>query len=139
MKMQQRLLAAIAVGLTATLGFSALAGTRATVSCSFSGSKMVVTFSATETGGGKPRSVSEAGPVVIIVDQGSGRSYSKVVGMSSNLGTVTLPASAEFDMCVSGMSVVSGDSRAIRGRGAAYVSGVGLISDSCSPMKPPAC
>lgn len=140
MMMRRTVSAAMAALFAASLvGTAHAGGARVTVSCSFSGSIMTVTFSAKTRGGGKPQDIASAGPVVLVVDEGAKGQYNKVVGLGVNISSVDLPATATFDLCTSEGSMVNGESNSVRGRGMAFISGVGFVGNECSPLKPPAC
>ncbi len=125
----------------AALGFAATAnaGARVTVDCSISGTVMTVTVDAKTRGGGKPEPIGSAGPVILVLEEKVGTQYSAVSGLKMSMAETGLPASASFDMCNSLGSLINPGSRSVRGRGAAFISGVGFVSNRCSPDKPPTC
>jgi hypothetical protein len=138
-----RFIAVAAATAFLTLGVSgpvgaAGAGARVTVDCSISGTVMTIKVNAKTKGGGKPKPVGSAGPVIIALQQKVGNQYSSVVGFKFTMAETGLPATAEFDMC-GGAGSVSAGSRSVRGRGSAFIPGVGFVSGVCSPDKPPSC
>ncbi len=139
-----RLWAVAGTAALLTIGFSgsvgaAGSGARVTVDCSISGTIMTIKVNAKTKGGGKPVQIASAGPVIIVLEEKVGTQYSAVSGLKINMAQSGLPASAQFDMCNSIGSLVSSDSRSVRGRGAAFIPNVGFVSGVCSPDKPPSC
>lgn len=129
--------ALLSFGVSAPVG-AAGAGARVTIDCSISGTIMTIKVNAKTKGGGKPKQVGSAGPVIIALQQKIGTQYSSVAGFKFTMAETGLPATAEFDMC-GGAGVISASSRSVRGRGAAFIPNVGFVSGVCSPDKPPSC
>jgi hypothetical protein len=128
----------LTIGFSGPVGAGA-GGARVTVDCSISGTVMTVKVNAKTKGGGKPAQIASAGPVIIVLQEKIGTQYSSVTGLKYSLKETGLPAIARFEMCGSGGSLVKADSRSVRGRGAAFIPGIGFVSGVCSPNKPPSC